>query len=112
MGKPTGFMEYEREEARALSVSERICNYREFHEELSAEERKRQAARCMECGVPFCQSGMNIGGMIGEASSALQSQYSHLARIISTEVIAGAVFAMVIGGLLMTLAVKVRRKAA
>ena len=64
MGKPTGFMEYEREEARALSVSERICNYREFHEELSAEERKRQAARCMECGVPFCQSGMNIGGMI------------------------------------------------
>ena len=55
---------------------------------------------------------MNIGSMIGEASSALQSQYSHLARIISTEVIAGAVFAMVIGGLLMTLAVKVRRKAA
>ncbi len=64
MGKPTGFLEYEREETRAFSVSERIKNFNEFHELLSPEERRKQAARCMECGVPFCQSGMNIGGMI------------------------------------------------
>ena len=64
MGKPTGFMEYRREEARAYSVEERIKNYNEFHEALSREEQQRQGARCMECGVPFCQSGMNIGGMI------------------------------------------------
>lgn len=64
MGKPTGFMEYRREEARAYSVEERVKNYNEFHEALSREEQQRQGARCMECGVPFCQSGMNIGGMI------------------------------------------------
>ncbi len=64
MGKPTGFLEFTREETRACSVKERIKNFNEFHEPLSPDERKNQAARCMECGVPFCQSGMNIGGMI------------------------------------------------
>lgn len=64
MGKPTGFLEFDRNETRAYSVQERIKNYNEFHESLSPEERRNQAARCMECGVPFCQSGMNIGGMI------------------------------------------------
>lgn len=64
MGKPTGFLEFEREETRAFSVEERIKNFNEFHETLSPEERRNQASRCMECGVPFCQSGMNIGGMI------------------------------------------------
>ena len=64
MGKPTGFMEYQREEARAYSVKERIKNFNEFHEPLSREEQRRQGARCMECGVPFCQSGMMLCGMI------------------------------------------------
>ena len=63
MGKPTGFMDYKREDAPALSVKERIKNYDEFHEPLSKEEQAQQGARCMECGVPFCQSGMMIGGM-------------------------------------------------
>ena len=61
MGNPTGFMEYNREEAQAYSVRERIQNYNEFHEPLSKSEQSRQGARCMECGVPFCQSGMVIG---------------------------------------------------
>ena len=64
MGKPTGFMDYEREDAEALSVAERIKNYDEFHTPLSKEEQQKQGARCMECGVPFCQSGMQVGGMI------------------------------------------------
>lgn len=64
MGKPTGFMDYQREEAPAFSVTERIGHYNEFHEPLGEKEQKRQAARCMECGVPFCQSGMMIGGMV------------------------------------------------
>ena len=64
MGKPTGFLEYQREDAPAFSVSERIQNFNEFHEPLSEADRKKQAARCMACGVPFCQSGMMIGGMI------------------------------------------------
>lgn len=63
MGKPTGFMEYKRENSKAKPVLERIRDYNEFHVPLSMEERKRQGARCMECGVPFCQSGMMIGGM-------------------------------------------------
>ncbi len=63
MGKPTGFMEYERNQNKAIEPKDRIKNFNEFHIPLSKEERKIQGARCMECGVPFCQSGMLIGGM-------------------------------------------------
>ncbi len=64
MGNPFGFMEYERQDAPAFSVKERIQHYNEFHTPLSAEEQKRQGERCMHCGVPFCQSGLPISGMI------------------------------------------------
>ncbi len=64
MGKPTGFLEYNREEAPAYEISERIKNFNEFHDPLSEKAQKCQAARCMECGVPFCQSGLMLGGMI------------------------------------------------
>lgn len=63
MGKPTGFMEHDRKESLAVKPKDRIKNFNEFHVQLSLEERKCQGARCMECGVPFCQSGMMIGGM-------------------------------------------------
>lgn len=63
MGKPTGFMDYERETAAAASPKVRIKNFNEFHTPLSREKQRQQAARCMACGVPFCQSGMMIGGM-------------------------------------------------
>lgn len=63
MGKPTGFMEFERKNCRAAAPKERIKHFNEFHTALSKEDRQKQAARCMECGVPFCQSGMLIGGM-------------------------------------------------
>ncbi|HOV37194.1 MAG TPA: glutamate synthase subunit beta [Spirochaetales bacterium] len=56
MGKPTGFMEYERRVLEDISPEERLKNYREFHRELDEPERIRQGARCMDCGVPFCQS--------------------------------------------------------
>lgn len=64
MGKPTGFLEYDRENAEAIPVRERICDYNEFHIPLSEEKQQIQGARCMACGVPFCQSGMVIGGMV------------------------------------------------
>ena len=64
MGKPTGFLEYNREEQTAVPALERIHNFNEFHKPLSEKQQKCQAARCMECGVPFCQSGMMIGGMM------------------------------------------------
>ncbi|MBE5961752.1 MAG: glutamate synthase subunit beta [Lachnospiraceae bacterium] len=63
MGKPTGFMEYMRAEREAIPPKERIKNFDEFHLPLPEEDRNKQAARCMECGVPFCQSGLLIGGM-------------------------------------------------
>ena len=63
MGKPTGFMEYKRENNLEIKPLERIKNFNEFHVPMSEEERSVQASRCMDCGVPFCQSGMMIGGM-------------------------------------------------
>ena len=63
MGKPTGFMDYKREDARAIAPKERIKNFNEFHIPLSEEEQRKQSARCMDCGVPFCQSGVAIKGM-------------------------------------------------
>ncbi len=63
MGKPTGFMDYDRRGAKSQAPKERIANYNEFHIYLSREEQQKQGARCMNCGVPFCQAGMNIMGM-------------------------------------------------
>jgi len=63
MGKATGFLDYERKVASAIEPLERIKNFNEFHIPLSLEEQQKQGARCMECGVPFCQSGMTIKGM-------------------------------------------------
>lgn len=63
MGKSTGFMEYERQTSKEVPPLERIKNFNEFHEPLSMEEQRKQAARCMDCGVPFCQYGKMIAGM-------------------------------------------------
>ena len=64
MGKPTGFMEYQRRGNPAQAPQERVQHFDEFHPRLSREERRRQGARCMECGVPFCQSGSVLNGMV------------------------------------------------
>ena len=64
MGKSTGFLEFTRTESSAAEPLERIKNYNEFHAPLSDEERREQAARCMDCGVPFCQNGKMLCGMI------------------------------------------------
>lgn len=64
MGKPTGFLEYTRVDSTAVSPLERINNYNEFHNPLSDEQRRLQSARCMDCGVPFCQNGKMLNGMI------------------------------------------------
>ena len=64
MGKPTGFLEFDRREEPCQSPQERLGHWGEFHRRLSEEERRRQGGRCMECGVPFCQSGVELGGMV------------------------------------------------
>ena len=64
MGKQTGFLEYERAENKEVPAKERIKGYKEFHTFQSEEARRCQAARCMNCGVPFCQSAMSLSGMV------------------------------------------------
>ena len=64
MGKPTGFLEYDRETGNGAAPLTRIRHFHEFYTSLGEEEQKRQGARCMECGVPFCQSGVMLGGMV------------------------------------------------
>ena len=64
MGKTTGFLEYERVSEPLRPEAERVKDFKEFHEELSFEERRQQAARCMDCGIPFCQAGVMIAGMV------------------------------------------------
>jgi len=64
MGKSTGFLEYLRIDNPSCEPLERIRSYKEFHTPLSEEKRREQAARCMDCGVPYCQNGKMLGGMI------------------------------------------------
>ena len=64
MGKPTGFKEYPRELPKDRPVDERLHDFNEIHEELSVNNLRRQAARCMDCGVPFCHAGCPLGNLI------------------------------------------------
>ena len=64
MGKTTGFLEYQRQENTTVPPAERLKTFREFHVPLTEAERRCQSARCMDCGAPFCQSGMVLAGMV------------------------------------------------
>lgn len=63
MGKPTGFLDYERVTGECAAPLLRIKNFHEFHTPLPPKKQQLQGARCMACGVPFCQSGRMIAGM-------------------------------------------------
>lgn len=62
MGKPTGFIEYLRELPVDRPPRERVRDWNEFHHHLDEKRLRQQGARCMDCGVPFCQTGKMIGG--------------------------------------------------
>lgn len=64
MGKPTGFKEFKRETPSERPVEQRIKDYRELYEPFPVENVRRQAARCMDCGVPFCHAGCPLGNLI------------------------------------------------
>ncbi len=67
MGKPTGFLEYGRVEPPQREVEERVRDFAEVEELLSPEELRRQAARCMDCGIPFCHAfGCPLANVIPE----------------------------------------------
>jgi len=63
MGKPTGFMEYQREIPGDLPPHERILHWKEFHRPFPEEKLRQQGARCMDCGIPFCHTGKLLNGM-------------------------------------------------
>lgn len=71
MGKVTGFFEYERVSPSKQKPTERIQHYKEFLDPLPADQLNKQAARCMDCGVPFCQSGCPLGNVIPEFNDAV-----------------------------------------
>ena len=58
MGKITGFMDYSRWDVSEREPAQRVRNWEEFHLPLAEEAREEQGARCMNCGVPFCQAGI------------------------------------------------------
>ena len=82
MSSPFGFMEHDRKEATSSPVTERIQHFKEFHTPLSEADQKTQGMRCMNCGVPFCQSGMKISGMItGCPLNNLIPEWNHLVSL-------------------------------
>ena len=95
MGKPTGFMEYSRMENAVRPPLERVKDWEEFHLPISDEQRRLQGARCMNCGVPYCQAGIEFEGknfgcplhnLIPEWNDTLmEGNYSHaLDRLLKT----------------------------
>ena len=63
MGDPVGFMNYERITEPDRSPEKRVKDWDEFHKHLSEDELRKQGSRCMDCGIPFCQTGEMIGGL-------------------------------------------------
>jgi glutamate synthase (NADPH/NADH) small chain len=64
VGKPTGFLEFERETPASRSVDERVRDYQEIYLEFAEEKLRAQGARCMNCGIPFCHQGCPLGNII------------------------------------------------
>ncbi|HTP81490.1 MAG TPA: glutamate synthase subunit beta [Alphaproteobacteria bacterium] len=64
MGKPTGFLEFQRHDRPYLKVKERVRSWKEFVQPLPEGEVAQQGARCMDCGVPFCHQGCPVNNMI------------------------------------------------
>jgi glutamate synthase (NADPH/NADH) small chain len=64
VGKITGFMEFQRQEEDHLEPAARLKNYKEFTLTLSNDQAKVQGARCMDCGIPFCNTGCPVNNMI------------------------------------------------
>jgi len=85
MGKNTGFLEYSRKEPKKLPVAERLQGFREFELRPQDDTIREQGARCMDCGVPFCNTGCPLGNLIpdwndlsfrGQAKEAIDSLHA------------------------------------
>jgi glutamate synthase (NADPH) small chain len=85
MGKPTGFLEFQRELASKRAVEERRLDYNEVEMPAEDENSRKQAARCMDCGVPFCHNGCPLGNIIPEFNDAVYEQnWEYAYQILSS----------------------------
>ena len=71
MGKTTGFMDYSRELAPRRPISERVNDWFEIYQDFPEEKLRKQGARCMDCGVPFCQTGCPVSNLIPDWNDLL-----------------------------------------
>ena len=85
MGKAKGFLEYERQLPKSRNPKDRIKDYKEIYEPFSKEKTTEQAARCMDCGVPFCHNGCPLGNIIPEFNDAVyQNDWAYAYEILSS----------------------------
>lgn len=86
MGKPTGFLEQDRELPKKRDPKKRISDYNEVDSAIDTSITVKQAARCMDCGIPFCHSGCPLGNIIPEFNDAVYQENWKLAYeiLIST----------------------------
>ncbi len=83
MGKITGFKEFDRKTEPYAPVAERVTHYKEFTQALPEGEFKKQGARCMDCGIPFCHSGCPLGNLIPDFNHAVyQGKWKKAAKIL------------------------------
>jgi glutamate synthase (NADPH/NADH) small chain len=73
MGKPSGFLEFQRRDRSYASVEDRLTHYKEFMHPLPEEELKRQGGRCMDCGIPYCHQGCPANNIIPEWNDLVYS---------------------------------------
>ncbi len=83
MGKPTGFLEYQREVPQRRPVPERLEDWRDVYQPFAEEKLKLQGARCMDCGIPFCQSGCPVNNVIPHWNDFVyQDRWEEAVRIL------------------------------
>lgn len=85
MGQIDGFMKFDREMPKSRDPKERLNDYKEVYNPLDKEKVKQQAARCMDCGVPFCHNGCPLGNIIPEFNDAVYSgKWEEAIKILSS----------------------------
>jgi glutamate synthase (NADPH/NADH) small chain len=85
MGQIDGFMKFDREMPKSRDPKERLNDYKEVYNPLDKEKVKQQAARCMDCGVPFCHNGCPLGNIIPEFNDAVYAgKWEEAVKILSS----------------------------
>ena len=88
MGSIDGFMKIERDLPKTRDPKERVKDYKEFYVPHSEELTKKQASRCMDCGVPFCHKGCPLGNIIPDFNDAVHNDVMRVKRDIIDEMTA------------------------